>query len=241
MRLIIIRHADPDYSIDSLTPTGFAEAEALADMVEKMDIDAIYLSPLGRAQDTARPFLDRMGREGITLDFLREFSPKVKKPGEEGLGVAWDWLPGEFSVRDAFYDKDKWYLESEFVSAGVKEAYDRVASELDKLLERHGYKRCGRAYRAVRPNHDTVVFVCHFGVEAVILSHLFSVSPMTLWHSTCALPTSVTTLYTEERREGIAYFRMTSFGDTSHLYAKGKEPSFAARFCECYTDDARHD
>jgi probable phosphoglycerate mutase len=241
MRLLIIRHGDPDYSIDSLTPYGFAEAEALADRISEMDIKAIYLSPLGRAQDTARPFLKRMEREGVTLDFLREFSPKVKKPGEEKPGVAWDWLPGEFSVRDGFYDKDRWYLEPELAAAKVKEAYDYVTGELDALLLRHGYKREGRAYRAVNPNHDTVVLVCHFGLEAVLLSHLFSVSPMTLWHTTCALPTSVTTLYTEERRESIAHFRMSSFGDTSHLYKKGIEPSFAARFCECYTDDTRHD
>jgi len=44
----------------------------------------------------------------------------------------------------------------------------------------------------------------------------------------------VTTLTTEERREGIALFRMNAFGDTSHLYAGGAEPSFAARFCEYY-------
>jgi probable phosphoglycerate mutase len=52
----------------------------------------------------------------------------------------------------------------------------------------------------------------------------------------------VTVLNTEERREGKAYFRMATFGDTSHLYAAGEEPSFAARFCETYNDvDQRHD
>jgi probable phosphoglycerate mutase len=42
---------------------------------------------------------------------------------------------------------------------------------------------------------------------------------------------------TEERREGIAQFRMLSFGDVSHLYAGGVEPSFSGRFRECYTND----
>ena len=65
---------------------------------------------------------------------------------------------------------------------------------------------------------------------------------MILWHGTCALTTSVTTLITEERREGIAYFRMNGFGDISHLYAAGQEPSFSARFCETYANLAqRHD
>ena len=27
MRILIVRHAEPDYAIDSLTPTGWKEAE----------------------------------------------------------------------------------------------------------------------------------------------------------------------------------------------------------------------
>ena len=65
---------------------------------------------------------------------------------------------------------------------------------------------------------------------------------MTLWHGTCAAPTSVTTVYTEERREGIASFRISAFGDTSHLYVADQEPAFSGRFCECFTNtDQRHD
>ena len=241
MRILIIRHGDPDYSIDSLTPTGWIEAEALAEYLMKTSISSIYVSPLGRAKDTIKPYLEKSGREAVTLDFLREFSPRVTKPGIDGVGVSWDWLPGEFATRDYFFDKDKWHTAPEFIEADVKSEYDRVCAGLDELLANHGYERDGGIYRAVRPNHDTVALVCHFGVESVLLSHLFGVSPMTLWHSTCALPTSVTTIYTEERREGIAYFRMSAFGDTSHLYAVGRAPSFAARFCECFTDDTRHD
>ena len=68
-----------------------------------------------------------------------------------------------------------------------------------------------------------------------------NVSPMILWHNTCAAPTSVTTVYTEERRQGKASFRVSSFGDISHLYAGDEEPAFAARFCETFDGDERHD
>jgi probable phosphoglycerate mutase len=92
-----------------------------------------------------------------------------------------------------------------------------------------------------RRNEDTIVLVCHFGLESVLLSHLLQVSPMVLWHGTCAAPSSVTTLVTEERQEGIASFRMSAFGDVSHLYADGQEPAFAARFCETYANtEQRH-
>ncbi|MBR4943005.1 MAG: histidine phosphatase family protein, partial [Clostridia bacterium] len=66
-------------------------------------------------------------------------------------------------------------------------------------------------------------------------------SPFPLLHHFVALTTSVTMLYTEERREGISTFRCSGFGDISHLYAGGEEPSFSARFCEVYGDGTRQD
>mgnify|MGYP003293530369 CR=1 FL=1 len=119
---------------------------------------------------------------------------------------------------------------------GVKEEYKWVCENFDALLAELGYHRDGKLYRVEKENNDTFVFFCHFGLECVLLSHLLSVSPMILWHGTCAQPSSVTTLVTEEREEGIAFFRMLNFGDVSHLTENGEEPSFMARFCEVYTD-----
>jgi probable phosphoglycerate mutase len=82
---------------------------------------------------------------------------------------------------------------------------------------------------------------CHFGLESVLLSHVFNCSPMFLFHPTVARTSSVTTLYTEERRKGKAIFRCCGFGDIGHLYAGGEEPSFAARFCEVYGNGDRQD
>ena len=74
-----------------------------------------------------------------------------------------------------------------------------------------------------------------------MLGHLLGISPVVLWHGFCVAPTSVTVLTSEERREGIAYFRMNAFGDTGHLYAEGEPVAFAARFCETFDSDERHD
>ena len=124
----------------------------------------------------------------------------------------------------------------------VKEAYEVVVQNFDAVLAKHGYVREGNLYRAERANRDTIVFFCHFGLECVLLSHLMNVSPMILWHHLCAAPSSVTTVYTEERRPGKASFRVAAFGDISHLYAGGEEPSPSARFCETYDSvDERHD
>ncbi len=242
MKLLIIRHGDPDYSIDSLTPQGWREAELLADRMEKLEIAAFYVSPLGRARDTAAPTLKRMGRTAETLDWLREFPPRIFD-GELGRErVAWDWLPQKWTAEPAYYDKDRWMHTAAMEQAGVPAEYKRVCGGLDQLLSDHGYVRQNNLYRAERPNRDVIALFCHFGVECVLLGHLLGVSPMVLWHGTCALPTSVTTVATEERRQGIAYFRMNGFGDLSHLYAANTEPSFAARFCETFDSPAeRHD
>jgi probable phosphoglycerate mutase len=118
----------------------------------------------------------------------------------------------------------------------------KVFDGIDTILERNGYIREGHLYRAVNPNRDTIALFCHFGVECVILSHLLGISPVILWHGFCALPSSVTTLVTEERRKGIACFRMIAFGDISHLYTAGEAPAFSGRFCETYDNfDERHD
>ena len=110
------------------------------------------------------------------------------------------------------------------------------------MIERHGYKREGKYYRVIAPNDDTIAVFCHFGVTCVMLSHLLNVSPMILWHGFVSAPTSVTTIITEERREGIASFRINAFGDISHLYRYGEEPAFSGRFCEMYSNaDERHD
>ena len=54
MRLYIIRHADPDYANNTITPQGHLEAKALAKRMQKEGIDRIYSSPLGRALDTMK-------------------------------------------------------------------------------------------------------------------------------------------------------------------------------------------
>lgn len=242
MKLLIVRHGDPDYSIDSLTETGWKEAKILADRFTKLDVKAFYCSPLGRAKDTAKPTMEKLGREMEILPWLREFSPKVLRPHKDAPGVSWDWLPQDWTADKRFYDRDRWGENERFQAASVMEEAQWVAQELDDLLARHGYVRDGEYYRAEQPNEDTIVFFCHFGVECILLSHLLGISPMPLWHGTCAAPTSVTILSTEERRKGIASFRMNAFGDTSHLFAAGREPSFAARFCETYENwEQRHD
>lgn len=235
MKLLIVRHGDPDYSIDSLTPKGWKEAEYLAERLAKLDVKAFYVSPLGRAKDTASCTLKKVNREAEECPWLREFAPRIHRPDVPHTEKnAWDWLPQDWMKDERYYRYDQWYDTEIMKEGNVKQEYDWVTENFDKLLAKHGYVREGHYYRVEKSNNDTLVFFCHFGLESVLLSHLIGSSPMVIWHGTCAAPTSVTTVVTEERREGIASFRMSAFGDISHLYVHHEPPAFAARYCECF-------
>lgn len=242
MRILIIRHAEPDYTIDSLTQKGWKEAQYLADRMTKLNVKQFYVSPLGRAKDTASLTLNKMKKTAIELPWLREFKAPIVYPTTQTIkNSTWDWLPKDWTTNPNFYDKDLWHTVDCMQQANVYEQAKWVYDGMDEVLKTHGYERKDNYYKAVKANEDTIVFFCHFGVECIMLSHLLGVSPMVLWHGMCALPSSVTTLISEERQENIAYFRMSSFGDLSHLYAAGEEPSFAARFCEKFDNvDQRH-
>ncbi|MDE7243162.1 MAG: histidine phosphatase family protein [Oscillospiraceae bacterium] len=243
MKLVIVRHAEPDYDLDVLTEKGRREAEYLSERLAEIVVKDCYVSPLGRARETAAMTLQKTGRTAVECEWLREFTAPIRRPDAPGRKtIPWDWLPQDWAEDERFYSPDRWFEHPAMQEGHVKEAYDWVIENFDALLERHGYRRNGRIYQAVHPNSDTILFFCHFGLECVLLSRLLNTSPMVLWHHTCALTSSVTTLVTEERREGTAIFRMSSFGDLSHLYAHGEPPSFAARFRECWTNkDERMD
>ena len=242
MKIIIVRHGDPDYEHDTLTETGRIEAQCAADRLKGHDITAFYVSPLGRARDTAQYTLDAMGRTAQTLPWLREFHAPILHPDTGDTRVPWDWLPGVWTREPRYYDKDAWAQTDVMQQYRVGEEAQRVYDGLDALLAQHGYIREGNIYRAAHPNRETIVLFCHFGVECVMLAHLLGASPMVFWHGLCAAPASITVLTTEERRAGIASFRINCFGDTGHFYAAGREPSFSARFCETFDcADERHD
>lgn len=242
MRILIIRHAEPDYSIDSLTEKGFREAHLLADRLEGEQIDYVYCSILGRARDTAAETLKRKGMTAEYCDWLQEVGyMKCADPqNPEMQRAVWDFLPRDFSVQENLHKKDDWKNSDWFTGTNVPQMYDNVCRELDNVLAKHGYVRNGNMYTTERGSHDTVAFFCHFGCESMLLSHLLNVSPFNLLQNFCALPSSVTTVYTEERIKGEVSMRCAAFGDISHLYKGGEEPSFAARFCECFDDDTRH-
>ena len=234
MRLIFVRHAEPDYAVDSLTPKGRLEAELLSRRLAKLDVKAFYASPLGRAKDTAAYTLRRMNRTARILPWLAEFRGRFFGEERGRDVIPWDLRPRFYQAHPALSDRDDWLEEPIFDGGTVRDIWRESCEGLDSLLAEHGFIREGRLYRCADNQPDTLVFFCHFGIATALIAHLIGISPVALWQGFSMQPSSVTTLVTEERVKGEAVFRCMQYGDLSHLYAADEPYSTAALFAECY-------
>ena len=94
MKLLIVRHGDPNYEIDSLTEKGWREAEYLSEKLKNLEVKEFYVSPLGRAKDTASLTMKKVGREAVECEWLQEFTARIHRPDQpEKKEICWDWLP----------------------------------------------------------------------------------------------------------------------------------------------------
>lgn len=232
MRLVFIRHAEPDYVHDSLTKKGWREAALLAERTARWKVDEFYCSPLGRARDTASLTLQKLGREAVVCDWLQEFHAPVLDPESKKERIPWDLLPSYWTNIPGMHSVET-FADTDLMRTGrVKEEYQRVCEGIDGIIAAHGYVREGKMYCTAAHNEDTVVLFCHMGVTFFMLSHLLNISPMNLIHGMFLAPSSVTIVSTEEVREGKAYFRCQTLGDISHLYAAGEPASHMGYFAE---------
>lgn len=240
MRLVFVRHGDPNYELDCLTSKGEREADLLSKLLKDEKIDYVYCSPLGRAKQTCEYYLKQTGKKAEVKEWLREFDCPVFHDDDALLRYPWDYQPDFWTDEEIVYDYKKWKQFPPFVEYGIDSEYDRIICEFDKLLAQHGYEREDNHYKVTNSNHDTIIFFCHFGLESVLLSRLLNISPFILWHHTCALTTSVTRVITEERKQGYGVFRMIGYGDLDHLRRANEPASKSALFTECFEDDDAH-
>lgn len=237
MKLLIMRHGEPDYANDSLTGKGRREAALLAERLCTLRIDDFYVSPLGRARDTAAATLERLGREARTLDWLQEFRGKVVDPKTGQRSYAWDFMPQYWTRCPELMDMERWRDNPLVATGDSGRVYDETAAGLDALLGEYGYRREGCLYRTEDNSDATVALFCHFGVGMAMLSHLLRIPLYLLLHGFIMAPSSVTTLVTEERLPGEVWFRCVGLGDTSHLYAGDEPVSHFGRYREHYGVD----
>ena len=168
MRIIFIRHGEPDYALDCLTERGRIQAKAAADRLKEEGIEAIFSSPLGRAAETAAFAAETLNLPVKTLDFMRE----LHWGSIDGTPVPADGHPWDLADMLAAEGRDltdpDWREHPYFSNNLVTAEADHVAQKTDEWLLSLGYERRGAYYRCVRSDdaQRTVALFSHGGSSA---------------------------------------------------------------------------
>lgn len=168
-RLYLIRHGEVEESyhrifggrIDmDLSSKGMLQASSIADYFQNIDLDAVYCSPMKRAQLTVRPLLDSKEMSATTIDQLREID------FGDWTGHRWEKIAEKFGV-SAF----TWLDQLEHDNVPNAESGDALRVRIDPIVKTILSKH----------TNQTVALVCHGGVIRVILSHLLQIPlPLTV-------------------------------------------------------------
>lgn len=237
MRVLLIRHADPEYVTDNLTWQGRREAAALARYLASDDCESrptlLYTSPKGRAKATARFTSRALRLDAEVEEWTKELShwPRLSggegpaamkgaRPGEGGLAL-WDTAGEEESVRAAAATGS---AETQFADvpalAPIAEHYGELRACSDMFLARHGYVRdeSGVArYRIVQRNRDVLALFAHGGFGLTWLAILTGLPLMQVYTSFYLPPSSITTILFDERSSDWACPRILEVGALPHL------------------------
>ena len=137
MRLLIIRHGDPDYAHDTLTEKGHREAALLAEKMKNERIDFLYSSPLGRAKDTGIYVAKALNREkDVKIEPLfREFNidKAVVLPDGTERHLLWDLLPTYWTNEKEFYDKQ--IKSTKNLTKSLNKLYDGDDEEIKNSIK----------------------------------------------------------------------------------------------------------
>ena len=177
MRIIFVRHGEPDYARDCLTEVGKEQAKAVAERLSNEDIDEIWSSPLGRAMETAGAISDKFNMPIKTIDFMRE----VLWGSTDGKPLFSDGHPwnivDEMARQGINLNQTDWKESSYFKTNKVTECVERIDDEIDKWLDEQGYKRKGFYYyhKIQEEKHKTIVLVSHGGSSAAAMGHILNI------------------------------------------------------------------
>ncbi len=218
MRLYIIRHADPDYPNNTITPAGHLEAKALSVRMKRLGLDHIYASPLGRAIDTMKYTADALGKSYQIEDWTKEISDCNSKLDPWGELCVWD-VPGEL-IREKrpYVTHDDWHTHPLFDKPVYHSTFATIKQKSDAFLERHGYMHRDGRYEIIRGNRDKIAVFCHGGFGLWWLAHLLEIPLPLMWSGFHLPPSSVTTVLFDERSTKWAVPRCVGVADVSHLY-----------------------
>lgn len=217
-----IRHGDPIYDPDSLTPLGTRQAESIAKRLAIYGLDKIYCSTSNRAVMTAKPTCELLKISPELLDFANE-------------GHAWRdfnfekaWLYQNQKVVSLFNDRtirdlgDHWYDHPEFVNYNYEKGINRIYTESDAFFANLGYEhiRYTGKYKVDSPNKQRVALFAHQGFGLAFLSCLLDI-PYPIFCTHFDMCHSGMTVIEFADNNGYCVPKVLTLSSDSHLYRDG--------------------
>jgi broad specificity phosphatase PhoE len=153
-QLILVRHGETEENVagvaqgwlhGSLSDLGKQQVLRLAERVARMQPNALFSSPLGRALATAQAIADTTGLEIRKLDALREVS----------LG-SWEGRGYLDIRRDDFENYVRWRDDPESACPGG-ESHSDVRRRMEEAFETIASSADGQKLRAVVVSHGTAL------------------------------------------------------------------------------------
>ncbi len=236
MLLFYVRHGDPIYDPDSLTPLGERQAEEVAKRLAAYGIDEIYASSSERAKLTAKPTCELVKKEMKILDWCNEGHAAREFFCENKEGKrSWCFYISEY--RDLFNSREvrdlgmRWYTHPAFANTRFGEGVERISKECNAFMAQLGYvhdeERCG--YVAQQPNERRVALFAHQGFGLAFLSILLDIPyPLVSTHFNMS-HSGVTAIHFPEQ-EGLIYPCVLQLSNDSHLYRAGLPTKYNNQF-----------
>ena len=224
MILFYIRHGDPLYQPDTLTPLGERQAESVAKRLALHGIDRIYSSTSNRAMLTAKPTGELTKIHIEELDFANECYAwedfHVERDGKQ------DWVFQDREFRALFSDPSvlglgyRWYEHPKFHF--LKNGMDRVYNETFAFFKSLGYEHVrdtGR-YEVYRSNNERIAFFAHAGFGMAFLSVVLDIPYPIVANHFDMCHTGITAIeFAEEDRYAVP--RLLTLSSDEHLYMDG--------------------
>ncbi len=227
MILYYVRHGDPIYNPDSLTPLGHRQAEAIAKRFAVYGLDEIYSSPSVRAKQTAQPTCEVLKKEPIILDWCCESRAWAQmtveyEPGKLTWGYSHAPTCKLFASPEVRALGNKWYTHPAFEGTKFGEGVARVEGEADKLLLSLGYRhdRENSGYIAENPTNKRIALFAHEGFGMSFMSAVTDI-PYNDFCTRFGFGFTGMTVIEFSEREGFCIPRILQHSNDSHLYREG--------------------
>ena len=234
MLLFYIRHGDPIYDPDSLTPLGQEQAGALAKRLLLCKIDRVYSSPSTRARMTAEPFCQLTRKEMTICDWAdeglagRDFYIKT----EEGHGWCFQHpamvkLFNSPAIRNL---GERWYehpdLQAFTFAAGIRRVNEAVDNFLLTLGLRHD--RENSHFEVVGESPERVALFAHQGFGMAFLPTIIGI-PYPEFATRFDISHTSVTVIEFANDGGFAYPQILTLSNDSHLFRDGLPTKYINR------------